>query len=493
MTCAGVNVRIPNPEDTHMTHFPLFADLTHQPCLVVGGGEVAARKVARLLRAHARVTVNAPALCDELAGRASSGEIRHVAGEFDTALIPPQLLVIAATSDRAVNRRVADAAALAKRLCNVVDDGELSTCIMPAVVDRSPLVIAVSSAGQSPVLARRLRQQIEAWLPSRIGELATWAGAWREAVRERIHTHAGRLRFWERVFDGDPARAVLAGDPVAADADMRHALHAAEPESAGVAWFVGAGPGDPGLITRRGLQLLQDADVILHDRLVSNDILEFARRDAQLISVGKLPGGLPTAQDRINAQLVELVAAGHRVCRLKGGDPFIFGRGAEEVAAVAAAGQAFEVVPGITAAVGCAAATGIPLTHRDFSSAVTFVTAHRAGDSGARTTEPDWPLLARGTHTLVIYMGVRRLAEISDDLIRHGRAAATPAALIENGTTDRQRVVGGRLDEIARLATAAGVRPPALLIIGDVVEIADKLDWIAEPDATGLNLVMASG
>lgn len=475
-----------------MTHFPLFANLADQPCLVVGGGEVAARKVARLLRAGARVTVNAPRLCHELAARATSGEIRHVADELDTALIPPQLLVIAATSDRAVNRRVADAAAMAKRLCNVVDDGELSTCIMPAVVDRSPLVIAVSSAGQSPVLARRLRQQIEAWLPSRIGELAAWAGAWREAVRERIHTHAGRLRFWERVFDRSPARAMLAGDRAAADEHMRHALETVERRTApiGAAWFVGAGPGDPGLITRRGLQLLQDADVVLHDRLVSPDILEFARRDARLISVGKLPGGPSTAQDRINARLVDLVAAGHRVCRLKGGDPFIFGRGAEEVAAVAGAGHAYEVVPGITAGVGCAAATGIPLTHRDFSSAVTFVTANRAGGAGA--DDPDWPLLARGRHTLVIYMGVRRLADISGDLIRHGRAAATPAALIENGTTDRQRVVGGRLDEIASLATAAAVRPPAILVVGDVVDIADKLDWIADPDAAGRMPAVAS-
>jgi len=477
-----------------MTHFPLFANLADQPCLVVGGGEVAARKTARLLLAGARVTVNAPRLCAELAERASSGEIRHVVGKFDTRLIPPQLLVIAATSDRLVNRRVADAAALAKRLCNVVDDGELSTCIMPAVVDRSPLVIAVSSAGQSPVLARRLRQQIEAWLPSRSGDLAAWAGTWRDAVRQRIGTHAGRLRFWERVFDGEPARELLAGDRAAADTHMLHALNTADRDSAraGAAWFVGAGPGDPGLITRRGLQLLQDADVVLHDRLVSHDILEFARRDARLISVGKLPGGPLSAQDRINEKLVELVAAGHRVCRLKGGDPFIFGRGAEEVAAIAAAGHAYEVVPGITAGIGCAAATGIPLTHRAFSSAVTFVTAHRVGDSGAGASEPDWPLLARGTHTLVIYMGVRRLADISRDLIRHGRDAATPAALIENGTTDRQRVVGGRLGEIARLAAAAEVRPPAILIVGDVVDIADKLDWIAEPGATGRNLAVAS-
>ena len=482
-----------------MTHFPLFADLKNQPCLVVGGGEVAARKITRLLSASARVTVNAPQLCAELAARSAAGEIRHVAAEFEPALVPEQILVIAATSDREVNGRVAAAAALAKCLCNVVDDGELSTCIMPSVVDRSPIVIAVSSGGHSPVLARRLRQQIETWLPSRIGELAAWAGTWRDRVRASVATHALRLRFWEAVFDGDPARQMLAGNQAAADAHMRTALETyntnndtpgTSPE--GVAWIVGAGPGDPELITRRGLQLLQNADVILHDRLVSKQILEFARRDARLISVGKAPAGPSTAQDSINAQLVELVGAGHRVCRLKGGDPFIFGRGAEETAAIADAGFAYEVVPGITAASGCAAAAGIPLTHRNLSSAVTLITAHRAEDGEPGDDDPDWPLLARSGHTLVIYMGVRHLADLSHNLIRHGRAPETPAALIENGTTDQQRVVGGRLDDIARLAHAAEVKPPALLVVGDVVEIAGKLGWLTNSAAAEASATLRS-
>ncbi|MFQ5635068.1 MAG: siroheme synthase CysG [Gammaproteobacteria bacterium] len=464
-----------------MTHFPLFADLEDQPCLVVGGGDVAARKVDRLLRAAARVTVNAPRLCAALAARASAGEIRHAVGDFDPALVATQILIVAATSDRNVNRRVAAAAAVARRLCNVVDDGELSTCIMPAVADRSPVVIAVSSAGRAPVLARRLRQQIEAWLPARIGELAAWAGTWRAVVRDRVRSPAGRLRFWEGVFAGEPSRRVLAGDPAAADELMRNALNSREPRvsSRGAAWFVGAGPGDPGLLTARGLQLLQSADVIMHDRLVSDGVLELARRDARFIDVGKSPGGPSTSQESINRQLVDLVAAGHRVCRLKGGDPFIFGRGAEEVAAVTAAGQACEVVPGITAANGCAAAAGIPLTHRELSSAVTLIAAHRCGDGTAADADPDWPLLARGSHTLVIYMGVRRLAEISRILLQHGRPPATPAALIENGTTNNQRVVGGRLDDIQRQAEEAGIRSPALLVVGDVVGVADKLGWVA--------------
>ncbi|MBT8442951.1 MAG: siroheme synthase CysG [Gammaproteobacteria bacterium] len=458
-----------------MNQFPLFADLRNRRCLVIGGGEVASRKIELLLRSGARVSVNAPELNTALARHAATGRIEHIPGRFEPALVADAILVIAATSDRDVNARVADAAASMHRLCNVVDDAELSSCIIPAIVDRSPIVIAVGTGGEAPVLARRLRQQIETWLPDQIGKLATWAGKWRAPVQDRIGTHAGRLRFWESVFDGKTGRDVLAGKGEAADAQMPALLndHAGAAAGRGVAWIVGAGPGDPGLLTRRALQLLQTADVVLHDRLVSSDILEFARRDAQIVSVGKSPGGPSTAQEHINRQLVALVAAGHRVCRLKGGDPFVFGRGAEEIAAVAAAGLDWEVVPGITSANGCAAAAGIPLTHRDHANAVTLVTAHRA--DGAASEDPDWPGLARGSQTLVIYMGVRRLQDVSRKLVDHGRPANTAAALIENGTTERQRVVGGTLGDIAKIGAAAEIRPPAILIVGDVVGVADKL------------------
>jgi uroporphyrin-III C-methyltransferase/precorrin-2 dehydrogenase/sirohydrochlorin ferrochelatase len=458
-----------------MNHFPLFADLRNQSCLVVGGGEVAARKIGLLRRSGARVSVNAPELNPDLERQAEAGDIEHIPGPFNSGLIADAILVIAATSDRSVNAQVAEAAASMNRLCNVVDDAELSSCIIPAIVDRSPIVIAVGSGGDAPVLARRLRQQIETWLPDRIGELATWAGKWRTSVQARIGAHAGRLRFWESVFDGNAGRNVLAGNVEAADTRMQALLkdHESAAGGRGVAWIVGAGPGDPGLLTRRGLQLLQTADVVLHDRLVSREILEFARRDAHIVSVGKAPGGPSVAQEHINRQLVELVAAGHRVCRLKGGDPFVFGRGAEEIAAVANAGLDWEVVPGITSANGCAAAAGIPLTHRDHANAVTLVTAHRA--DGAGSDDPDWPGLARGTQTLVIYMGVRRLQDVTRNLVEHGRPAGTAAALIENGTTERQRVVGGTLGDIAAIGAAAEIRPPALLIVGDVVGVADKL------------------
>lgn len=469
-----------------MNHFPLFADLTRQPCLVVGGGDVAARKVDRLLKAGARVTINAPELGAELAARVAAGSVRHRAGAFDPMLLEDQILVIAATSDRETNRRVAAAAAARRCLCNVVDDGELSSFIMPSIIDRSPVLIAIGSNGDSPVLARLLRQRIEDWLPSRIGELASWAGSWRERVRAQLRTHAERAHFWQDVLDGMPAEQLLGGNAAAADAEMAAALDASASASAsrssrdgarpGIAWLVGAGPGDPGLITRRGLQLLQRADVVMHDRLVPDEILEFARRDARLVHVGKRPNGASMSQDEINAQLVDRVRRGERVCRLKGGDPYIFGRGAEEVAALVQAGLPYQVIPGITAASGCAAATGIPLTHRGVSGAVTIITGHCADGTAG---DPDWAALARCRHTLVVYMSVGRLVEISTLLIEHGRAADTPAALIENGTTEQQRVVGGRLDEIGRLAAAAGVEPPALLIIGNVIDVADKLDWMA--------------
>lgn len=457
-----------------MSHFPLFAELSGQPCLVVGGGEVAARKIRRLLQAGADVVVNAPELCAELAGRLVAGEIRHAPGGFEPALVDEALLVIAATSDRAVNRRVAKAAERARRLCNVVDDGELSSCILPAVVDRSPVTIAVGTAGTSPVLARRLRQDIERWLPARIGELAAWAGGWRDAVRSRIRTHAGRLRFWESVFDGDAARDVLAGDRGGADARMRAALEAgaAAMSARGVAWFVGAGPGDPGLMTARGMQLLQRADVVLYDRLVPAEILDLARRDARLIGVGKSPEGPRTAQAFINRQLVELVAAGHRVCRLKGGDPFIFGRGGEEIDKLAQKRIPFQVVPGITAASGASCYAGIPLTHRDVAHSCVFVTGHlRDG-----TLDLDWSALARPGQTLVFYMGVGQLAEICRELANHGLSADMPAAVVENATCPAQRVVTGTLQTLAHVAKAAGTKPPALIIVGEVVRLRRRLE-----------------
>jgi uroporphyrin-III C-methyltransferase/precorrin-2 dehydrogenase/sirohydrochlorin ferrochelatase len=456
-----------------MDFFPLFAKLTDQPCLVIGGGVVAHRKVLQLLKAGARVTVNAPELGAELAQLARTERIEVVHGKFNSALPGDYVLIIAATSDAAVNARVADACQAQRRLCNVVDDGTASGFIMPSVIDRSPLMIALSTGGESPVLARMIRQQIEAWLPSRLPELVRWAGRWRDAVKQRIQSHEERLRFWQTLLEGPAAEQVLTGRISTADRQIQARLtDPGETDTTGEAWIVGAGPGDPDLITRRGLQLLQKADAVLHDRLVAPELLDAARRDAEIVSVGKSPGGPSVPQEEINAQLVQRVRAGQRVCRLKGGDPFIFGRGGEEIAALAAAGLPYQVIPGISAANGCAAYAGIPLTQRHLASAVTLVTASLADED-----DPvDWPGLARGKQTLVFYMGVRQLEKVVEELTLNGMNTNTPAAVIEQGTRPEQRIVGGTLGNIAVLGAAARIGAPAILIVGAVAQLAQELN-----------------
>ncbi len=432
------------------------------------------RKVQQLLRAGARVTVNAPSLCAELGDLAASGSIHWKDGEFDARLLADHLLIVAATDDRDVNRDVAAHARSAQRLCNVVDDGEFSTFIVPSVVDRSPVIVAVSSGGSSPTLARMIRQRLDEWLPQRIGALARWAAGLREQVKQAMPDPRARLRFWQDILDGTPAEHVLAGRQAMADGEVRAALGAADRYAGvGEAWLVGAGPGDPGLITRRGLQLLQRADAVLYDRLMPRELLDLARREASLVSVGKTPGGPSWRQEDINRELVRRVREGQRVCRLKGGDPFIFGRGAEEVQALAKAGLPYQVVPGITAAAGCAAYAGIPLTHRALASAVTFVTASLA-DGNAET---DWQSLARLGQTLVFYMGARILDDIAANLLNAGCDPATPAAIVENGTTSVQRVIGGTLGTIGLRSREAAVAAPAVLIVGGVAELAGQLQW----------------
>ncbi len=463
-----------------MDYLPIFASLTGQPCLVVGGGAVAERKALQLLAAGARVTVNAPELTPPLESALGEGRIEVARRPFDPALVPLQLLVIAATSDPAVNRAVAEAARVALRLCNVVDDPAISTCISPSIVDRSPLLIAVSSGGQAPVLARLVRQRLERWLPARLAVLASWAGGWRQRVKEALPDITARRRLWEDVLAGvldartGPAQAVIDGRTAEADDALTRLLHdrGNAGESRGEAWIVGAGPGDPGLITSSGLHFLQHADVVLHDRLVAPALLAFARRDAELIDVGKTGGGASTSQAHINELLLARVRAGQRVCRLKGGDPYVFGRGSEEALALAAAGLPFRVVPGVTAASGCGAYAGIPLTHRHAAWAVTFVTAHLGADE-----EPDWQRLAALGQTLVVYMAGQRLPAVSDALRRHGRDPGTPVALVMGGTTDDQRVVTGTLGDIAGKAATAGVSSPAILYVGDVVALRERLDW----------------
>jgi uroporphyrin-III C-methyltransferase/precorrin-2 dehydrogenase/sirohydrochlorin ferrochelatase len=461
-----------------MDFLPVFARLDARPCLLVGGGAVAERKARLLLRAGARLTVNAPR-CSEAMQQLLHAQpaLRHIATPFDSALLADHHLVIAATDDPEVNRVVARVAHAAGRWCNVVDDGAHSSFILPAIIDRSPLIVAVSTGGQAPMLARLLRQRLEQLLPAGLGRLARWAGPWRERVGAELGDGATRRRFWERLLTGPAAARLLAGDVAAAERLAAELLEGVGEMAPGRAWLVGAGPGDPELISVRGLRALEQADVILHDRLVAPALLEAARREAEIICVGKTGGGSSVNQAEINRLLVERVRAGQRVCRLKGGDPFIFGRGAEEAAALAAAGLPFEIVPGITAANGCAAAAGIPLTQREVAHAVTLATA----SSAPGAMEPDWAALAHGTGTLVLYMGGRRLEEIATQLQAHGRAGTTPAALIVAGTTAAQQVLRGTLADIPAQARVLDTLSPALLIVGETVNLSAGLP--AEPQA----------
>lgn len=457
----------PFPVDTQVDYFPAFLNLRGRSCLVVGGGDIALRKLRLLTSAGAEITVVAPAFSQALIGFCGENGHKLVARPFKPSDVLGHWLVVSATGLSSVERCVHENATVAGIFCNGVDDIENCSFITPAIVDRSPIVVAVSSGGAAPVLARKLREQIERMLPVGLSRLAVLAGKWRARVSERLSDLLSRRRFWESVFDGPAASQAIAGDIGAAEATMAALLEDASVPQAGEAWLVGAGPGDPGLLTLRALQVMQSADVILHDRLVSKDVLSLARRDTDLVSVGKTPGCRANTQDEINALLVSLVASGKRVCRLKGGDPFIFGRGGEEAEALRAADLSYQVVPGITAAAGCAAYSDIPLTHRDLSQSVAFVTAHGKNSIDAL----DWAALARDKQTLAFYMAVQRFPDLMNNLIDHGRSADTPIAIIEKGTTPEQRVIRGTLGQLTLLADANRVAAPAMLIIGEVAAL----------------------
>jgi uroporphyrin-III C-methyltransferase/precorrin-2 dehydrogenase/sirohydrochlorin ferrochelatase len=372
---------------------------------------------------------------------------------------------------------------------NVVDDREASRFIVPAIIDRDPVLVAVSTGGTSPVLARRLRERLEALIPARIGELASWLRALREATRRKLRDTGERRRFFEAVVDGPAAQRFIEGDHQGAQriAQQLLATTSIAPRAAGAVTLVGAGPGDPELLTLKALRALQDADVILHDRLVPAAVLDLARRDAARICVGKAAGNVGSTQQEINALLIEHANQGKRVVRLKGGDPFVFGRGGEELQALAAAGINFSVVPGITAATGCAAYAGIPLTHRDYAHSVSFVAGHAQGDGKEPGTEPDWRALAMPGATAVFYMGHARLDHIVEKLLEHGAPATRPAGIIAQGTTANQRVITATLATIRDASAEANLESPALLIVGEVVALHSALAWFGTASAVDLS------
>src|SRR5687767_6114082 len=453
-----------------MRSFPLFLKLEGRPVLLVGAGSAAAAKLRLLGSAGARVTVAADTPSADLLAAVADTPAELVRDALSLHYFASAELVFGATGNEAADRIVAERARAAGKLVNIVDRPEFSDFTMPAIVDRGDIVVAVSTHGASPVLAQRVRAAIESVLPPGLGRLAQFAQRFRAALQARIGKNAARRRFWDQILSGPIAAAVLAGDEKRATRDLIRAVNRGEPNAeTGRVSLVGAGPGDPELLTLRAARALREADVIVYDKLVDPAVLEYARRDARRISVGKSKGDHTLPQREINALLVAEARAGRHVVRLKGGDPFVFGRGGEELDTLVAEGVRVEVVPGITAATGCAAYAGFPLTHRDRASSVVFVSGH----SKDGYSDLDWQALANPRQTIVVYMGVSAAGEVAGKLMEAGLGASTPIAIVENGTRWDQRVVKGELQQAADLIRQHGVAGPALLVIGEVTRAAE--------------------
>ena len=453
-----------------MDFLPVFLNVKGKLCLVVGGGEVAARKAGVLLDAGAKVRVVAPQIKSSLL--AQSG-VEGIVARFDARHLEGIALVIAATDDRSVNQQVSEQAHACNIPVNVVDDPELCSFIMPAILDRSPLMVAFSSGGASPVLTRMMRGMLESMIPQNYSRLAAFAERFRQQVKQRVTNPAKRRIFWENALEGVVAEKVLTGDENSAEAMLQKMLQDEDNIQRGEVYLVGAGPGDPDLLTFRALRLMQKADVVVYDNLVSKPIVEMARRDAERIFVGKKRADHTLRQEEINALLVRLAKEGKRVLRLKGGDPFIFGRGGEEIETLAAEGIPFQVVPGITAASGVASYAGIPLTHRDYAQSCMFVTGHLKDG----TMNLDWAALARPKQTVVVYMGLHGLETLCAQLLAHGMPETTPIAIVQQGTTRNQRVFTGTLKTLPGIAEREQPQAPTLIIIGGVVTLREKLQW----------------
>jgi len=453
-----------------MDYLPAFHNVRGKLCLVVGGGEVATRKTGVLLEAGATVRVVAPEIEPDLARQPG---VEPIVARFESQHLEGAVMVIAATNDREVNRQVSELAQSRKLPVNVVDDPELCSFIMPAILDRSPLMVAFSSGGGSPVLTRMMRGKLETVIPQNYSRLAAFAVRFRELVKERVTNPPKRRIFWENALDGMVAEKVLAGDEASAETLLKQMLESEDNILRGEVYLVGAGPGDPDLLTFRALRLMQQADVVVYDNLVSKTIVDMTRRDAQRIFVGKKRADHTMRQEEINALLVRLAKEGKRVLRLKGGDPFIFGRGGEEIETLAAQGIPFQVVPGITAASGVASYAGIPLTHRDYAQACLFVT----GNLKDGTMNLDWEALARPRQTVVVYMGLHGLNILCAELIKHGMPETTPIAIVQQGTTLNQRVITGTLATLPGIAEREKPQAPTLIIVGGVVTLHDKLTW----------------
>lgn len=458
-----------------MNYFPVFLDIKNKPCLVVGAGSVAARKIELLLKADASVKVIAREIGDAVIDLQQQYSLQCETREFDDSDLDQVVLVIAATNDREFNERISSLAQSNQIPVNVVDNPDLCSFITPSMIDRHPVQIAISTGGSSPVIARHIRTQLEGSIPAAYGELAELFARHREPVKKTFPNVEERRRFWEAVLEGSVAEYAFSGRIDDAENLLQRLISESisTPEFQGEVYLVGAGPGDPDLLTFKALRLMQKCDVVVYDRLVSKPILELVRRDADKIYAGKASANHSLSQENINQLLIRLAKEGKCVLRLKGGDPFIFGRGGEEISELIDENIDFQVVPGITAASGCATYAGIPLTHRDYSQACIFVTGHRKN----KTDELNWEMLSHASQTVVFYMGLDNVGHICRSLKAHGRAETTPAALIEKGTTSVQRVLIGDLNSLPDIVENNEVHAPTLIIVGEVVELHDKLNW----------------
>ena len=457
-----------------MDHLPIFINVRQNPCLVIGGGDIALRKINLLIKAQAKVDCLSPLFCEGITNLSQNGDVNLIQKCFESDDIKDYAIIIASTDDSSVNALISKSAKKARIPVNVVDSPELSSFIMPSIVDRSPVIIAVSSAGKAPVLSRMIRAKLETVIPSAYGVLAEIAGEYRQKVKDRFSKIKDRRAFWEFIFSGVIAEKVFSGRINEAKDDIDKQLKRASEIELGEVYLVGAGPGDPDLLTFKALRLIQQADVVLYDRLVSKGVMELVRRDSELIYVGKKGGSQEsTRQIDINDQLVELAKSGKRVCRLKGGDPFIFGRGGEEIESLSEHGIPFQVVPGITAASGCSSYAGIPLTHRDYSQSCRFVTAHLKNG----TTNLPWDEFVIDQQTIVFYMALSGANYICQKLMEHGMDKDMPIAIIEKGTMPEQKVYISSLTKLPDLLATEDIHAPTLMIVGDVVKLNEKLNW----------------
>ena len=460
-----------------MANFPIFLKLQNSPCLVVGGGDVATRKTEQLLKADAKVTVIAPKINAALKKFAEDQQIIIIERGYEQTDIELMELVIAATDDSDLNNKIARHAKSKQILINVVDNPDAGTFIVPSVIDRSPVMIAVSTGGASPVLARLLRARLETLIPANYGKLASLISRFRETVKSKFFSIKERRRFWEQLLQGPVAELLYAGQDQKALNLLEKQLTAESPaiESGGEVYLVGGGPGDPDLLTFRALRLMQQADVVLYDRLVASDIVNLVRKDAERIYVGKERDKHTLPQEEINQLLVDLAKQGKRVLRLKGGDPFIFGRGGEEIDLLSENNIPFQIVPGITAASGCASYAGIPLTHRDHAQSCLFITGHLKDG----TMNLNWSALVQPQQTLAVYMGTHGIEILSRELIKHGLSESTPAAIIQQGTTSVQQTYITTVKDLPDIPKQNDIKPPSMIIIGDVVSLHEKLAWFA--------------